>query len=61
MRILRQMEQYNFSSRKSGTGAAVPFEKVYSFSWESLDANSLATTNMAAEYTVVFEVLLDDT
>ena len=31
MRILRQMEQYNFSSRKSKTGAAVPFEKVYFF------------------------------
>ena len=33
-------------------------------SWESLGANSLATTNMAAEFTVVFqvfEVLLDDT
>ena len=31
------------------------------FSWESLGANSLATTNMAAEFAVVLEVLLDDT
>ena len=31
------------------------------FSWESLAANSLATTNMAAEFAVVLEVLLDDT
>ena len=61
MRILRQTEQYNFSSRKSGTGAAVPFDKVYLFSWESLGANSLATTNMAAEFAVVLELLLDDT
>ena len=56
MRILRQMEQYNFCYRKSGTGAAVPFDTVYFFSWESLGANSLATTNMAAEFAVVFEV-----
>ena len=61
MRIFRQMEQYNFSSRKSGTGAAVPFDKVYFFSWESLGANTLATTNMAAEFAVPFEVLLGDT
>ena len=27
MRILLQMEQHNFSSGKSGTGAAVPFDK----------------------------------
>ena len=27
MRILLQMEQYNFSSGKSGTGAALPFDK----------------------------------
>ena len=31
VRIFRQMEQYNFSSRKSGTGAAVPFDNVYFF------------------------------
>jgi len=34
VRIFRQMEQYNFSSRKVGTGAAVPFDNVYFFSWE---------------------------
>jgi len=32
------MEQYNISFRKSGTGAAVPFDNVYFFSWEKVKA-----------------------
>ena len=48
VRILRQMEQYSFSSRKSRTWTVVPFDKVYFFSWEILGA-------------VVSEVVLDDT
>ena len=60
MRILLQMEQYNFSSGKSGTGAAVPFDKNLLFPGRAWVLKLVATTNMAGEFAVVIEVLLDD-
>ena len=59
------MEQYNFSSRRSGTGTAVPFDKVSFFpgrarvliAWQQQTYKA----TIAAAFAVVFKVLLDDT
>jgi len=39
------MEQYNFSSRKSGMGAAVPFDNVYFFFLGESKGVSQSTTS----------------
>ena len=57
MRILLQMEQYNFFLRgKSGTGAAVPFDKNLLFPGRAWVLN----LGNYKRISVVFEVLLDD-
>ena len=55
MRIFRQMEQYNFSSRKSGTGAAVLF---LGRAWE---LTPWQQQTWLPKFAVPFAVLLDDT